>query len=134
MLVDAAANAILDRLMGDVAGPVGATAYIGLLLTVPNNDGTGVSEPSGNAYARVGVTNNATQWPAAVARSKTHANDITFPTATGTWGTVTHVGVFDSPTGGLLKIFDALTVARLIVNTDTYRFLAGGVNALKFSV
>ncbi len=134
MLVDAAANAILDRLLGDVAGPVGATVYIGLLIGAPANDGSGVVEPVGNAYARVAVTNNATQWPAAVARVKQHANDITFPTATGTWGTVTHVGAFDSPSGGLLKIFDALTVQRLIVNTDIYRFLAGGANALKFTI
>lgn len=134
MLVDAVANAVLDRLLGDSSGPIGATAFIGLLLTVPNNDGTGVVEPSGNNYARVSVTNNSTQWPAAVARVKQHANDITFNAATGTWGTVTHVGVFDALSGGNLRIFDALTVARLIVNTDQYRFLAGGANALKFTI
>lgn len=134
MLVDAAANAILDRLLGDTAGPVGATAYIGLMTTAPAADGSGVVEPVGNAYARVAVPNNPAQWPAAVARIKQHANDITFPPATGTWGTVTHVGVFDAPSGGNLRIFDALTTARLIVNTDQYRFLAGGVNALKFTV
>src|SRR5262245_36716522 len=109
MLVDAVANAVLDRLLGDSSGPIGATAFIGLLLTVPNNDGTGVVEPSGNNYARVSVTNNSTQWPAAVARVKQHANDITFNAATGTWGTVTHVGVFDALSGGNLRIFDALT-------------------------
>jgi len=134
MLVDAVANAVLDRLLGDTAGPIGATAFIGLLLTAPNADGSGVFEPSGNNYARVSVANNATQWPAAVARSKQHANDITFNAATGTWGTVTHVGVFDAISGGNLRIFDSLTVARLIVNTDQYRFLAGGANALKFSI
>lgn len=134
MLVDAVANTILDRLLGDTSGPVGATAYIGLLISAPANDGSGVVEPVGNGYARVPITNNATQWPAAVARVKQHANDVTFNTATGTWGTVTHVGVFDSLSGGLLKIFDALTAQRLIVNTDTYRFLAGGANALKFTI
>lgn len=134
MLVDAVANAVLDRLLGDTAGPIGAVAYIGLLLALPNADGTGVSEPVGNAYSRVAVANNATQWPTAVARVKQHANDITFPTATGTWGTLGWVGVFDAVSGGNLRIFDALTVPRLIVNTDTYRFLAGGVNALKLSI
>ena len=133
MLVDALANATLDAYLGN-ATLLGATVYVGLMTTAPANDGSGVVEPVGNAYARVAVVNNLTQWPSAVARSKTHANDITFPTATGTWGTCTHCGIFDSPTGGLLKIFDALTTPRLIVNTDTYRFLAGGVNALKLSV
>jgi hypothetical protein len=134
MLVDSAANATLDRLLSDSSGPIGATAYIGLMTTAPAADGSGVVEPVGNAYARVAVTNNLTQWPAAVARVKTHANDIVFPQATGTWGTITHVGVFDALSGGNLKIFDALTVARLINNTDQYRFLAGGVNALKLTI
>lgn len=133
MLVDAVANATLDAYLGN-ATLLGATVYIGLMTAAPANDGSGVVEPIGNAYSRVAVVNNLTQWPAAVARVKQHANDITFPQATGTWGTVTHVGVFDSLSGGLLKIFDGLTTPRLIVNTDQYRFLAGGVNALKFSI
>ncbi len=133
MLVDALANATLDAYLGN-ATLLGATVYVGLMTTAPANDGSGVVEPVGFNYARVAVVNNLTQWPAAVARSKTHANDITFAAATGTWGTVTHVGIFDSLAGGLLKIFDALTTPRLIVNTDQYRFLAGGVNALKLSV
>ncbi len=134
MLVDAAANAILDRLLGDASGPIGASAYIGLLLAAPLPDGSNIVEPAGNNYARVAVVNNATQWPAAVARVKQHANDITFNAATGTWGTITHVGIFDALSGGNLRIFDALTTARLIVNTDQFRFLAGGANALKLTV
>jgi hypothetical protein len=133
MLVDAIANATLDALLG-ASSILGGTVHIGLLTATPNADGSGVVEPIGNAYARVAVLNNATQWPAAVARVKQHANDITFAQATGTWGTVTHVGLFDAASGGNLRLFDILTTPRLIVNTDQYRFLAGGANALKFTI
>jgi hypothetical protein len=132
MLTDASANALLDGLLGTV-GVLPATIYIGLLKAAPLPNGTGVVEQSGNGYARVAVSNNSTQWPAAASRQKTHSADITFPTATGTgWGTVTHVGVFDASSGGNLKLYDVLAIPRTVVATDVFRFLAGSANALKF--
>lgn len=132
MLVDSVANSVLDNLLGSTT-ILPATVYIGLMTAAPNPDGSGVVEPVGNAYARVAVTNNPANWPAAAARVKQHANDITFAAATGNWGTLTHVGVFDAVSGGNLRIYDLLAVARLVLNTDQFRFLAGGANALKFS-
>lgn len=124
-LTDAMANAVLDEVLG-TSGVLPATVYIGLLLSAPNPDGSGVVEPSGFGYSRVAVSNNSTEWLAASARSKTHANNIVFPTATGGgWGTVTHVGVFDAASGGNLKIYGALTTPRVINDTDVFRFLAG---------
>lgn len=132
MLVDAIANAELDSLLGATT-ILPATVYIGLMTAAPNPNGSGVVEPVGNAYQRVGVTNNPTNWPAASARVKTHAFDITFPTATGSWGTVLYVGIFDALSGGNLRLYDALSIPRAIAATDIYRFLAGGSNALKVS-
>jgi|SRR6478752_7721809 len=133
MLVDAIANATLDAYLGATT-ILPATIYIGLMTAAPAPNGSGVVEPVGNNYARVAVPNNPTNWPAASARIKTHAFDITFNAATGGgWGTVTHVGIFDSLAGGNVRLYDALAIPRVIAATDIYRFLAGGANALKVS-
>jgi hypothetical protein len=133
MLVDAIANATLDAYLGATT-ILPATVYIGLMTAAPNPNGTGVVEPIGNGYTRMAVANNPANWPAASARTKTHTNDITFPTATGAgWGTCTHVGIFDALSGGNLRLYDALAIPRLISATDIDRFLAGGANALKVS-
>jgi hypothetical protein len=132
MLVDAIANATLDAYLG-ATSILPSTVYIGLMTVQPNANGSGVVEPVGNGYARVGVTNNPTNWPAASSRTKSHTGDIVFPTASGTWGTIYYVGIFDAPSGGNLRLYDALSVPRLIINTDIYRFLAGTANALKIS-
>jgi len=124
-LIDVYADAVLDSLLG-TTGIFPATVYIGLLTAAPNSDGTGVVEPLGNAYARVAVTNDATNWPAAAGRAKTHSADIVFPAASGgPWGLITWVGIFDLPSGGNLLAADPLNNPRTVLDTDVYRFQAG---------
>jgi hypothetical protein len=123
-LVDTVANAHLDLLLG-TSGVLPAIIYVGLMLSAPNSDGTGVVEVSGFGYSRVAVSNNPTAWPAAAARRKAHAADIVFPAAAGgAWGLVTHVGIFDAAAAGNLKHFEALNTPRQINDTDVFRFLA----------
>jgi hypothetical protein len=123
MLTDTDANAFLNLLLG-TAGLLPATVHMGLMTAQPNANGTGVAEPAGFGYARVAIANNATEWPNAVARVKKHANDIVFPAATGSWGTIIWAGVFDAASGGNLRAAAALTTPRVIVATDQFRFLA----------
>lgn len=122
---DTVINAVLDQLFGGVAYTPPATLYVGLSTSTPNNDGTNVTEPSGNAYARVASTNNTTNWPAAAGRSKSNGTAITFPTATGAWGTVTHFVLYDAATGGGFYAWGALAVAKVIASGDTPSFPAG---------
>jgi len=125
MLVDSVANQILDSLLG-TTGIFPATVYVGLMTAAPNPDGSGVVEPSGFGYARVGVSNNATQWPAASSREKTHSADIVFSAASGGgWGAITHVGIFDAASAGNLLAYGALDAPRTVADTDVFRFLAG---------
>lgn len=77
-----------------------ATIYVGLSTTTPTVTGTNVTEPSGNAYARVAVTNNATNFPAAASRAKSNGTVITFPEATGSWGTPVSAVFYDASSGG----------------------------------
>lgn len=98
---DARERAILDSQFGS-GSP--ATWYFGLSTTQPNDDGTGFTEPSGGAYARVAKTNNATNFPAAATvsgvTSKSNGTKITFPDPTASWGSVGWYGIFTASSGG----------------------------------
>lgn len=122
-LVDSIENTILDAILGNATympNPV----YIGLMTAEPDDDGTGVVEPSGGAYARISVANNLTQWPAASGGQKSNANVIQFATATAAWGIITHYGIFDAASSGNLLAFGALDSSRDVQSSDTFSFLA----------
>lgn len=97
-LSDTVVHSILDHWFRGTAPTVPGTYYVGLSVTTPTNAGTNITEPSGNAYARVAVTNNTTNWPVAATRSKKNAVAITFPEATGPWGEVTHYVIYKHAT------------------------------------
>jgi len=120
-------NELLDHVFGNSAYSAPGDLYIGLSTADPGDDGAGLAEPVGNGYARVQVTNNLTQWPAAAGGSKNNANDITFPLASGSWGNITHFGIFDQLAGGNLLGSGALTVARTVGDGDQPRFAAGEI-------
>ena len=110
-------NKIADHLLGAVTFTAPTTAYLALFTSAPSESGGG-TEVSGGSYARVAITNNATNWPAAVAGVKSNGVAIVFPTATAGWGDVTHWGLFDAATGGNLLFFGALGASTTINNTD----------------
>lgn len=113
---DSRERAILDAIFGS-GTPV--TWYVGLTKTTPNDDGTNFTEHVGGAYARVAVTNNTTNWPAATTTSgrtvKKNATKVTFANPTATWGTILGIGFFTALTGGTPEITqlldDPITVA-----------------------
>jgi hypothetical protein len=123
-LVDSLENSVLDAILGGSTTYMPDPIYIGLMTSEPNDDGTGVVEPSGGSYARVSVANNLTQWPAASGGQKSNANAIEFPTATAAWGVITHYGIFNAVSGGNLLAFGALTVSKDVQDTDIFSFLA----------
>lgn len=88
---------------------------------------TGANEvPSSNGYARVA---GGTFAPSGANPTVTD-NDavIEFPLATGSWGTVTHFGLWDASSGGNFIGGDALTASKAIAADDVLRFLAGELN------
>ena len=121
-------NEILDQVFGasDYAEP--ATYYIGLSKADPTDDASGLDEPSGGSYARVTVTNNKTTW--SVASGGALANDIaiTFPQATGDWGTITHFAIWNHLTATAeanLIAHGALGTSKDVDNGDTAEFAVG---------
>lgn len=118
-------NAVLDKTFGAVNWTPPATLYIGLSTTAPANDGTNITEPTGNGYARVAVPNDTTNWPTASGRGKTNANAITFPAATGSWGTVTHFVIYDAATAGNFYGWGQLNVPQAVTTGIAPSFATG---------
>lgn len=122
-------DSVVSDVMDDVANDGSPyTPSVGLQValstTTPNANGTNITEPVGNGYNRASVTNNATNFPAAVAGVKTHAIDFPFPEATGSWGTVSHWVIFE---GGVMVCYGALTTPTAIVSGDRATFRPGEI-------
>jgi hypothetical protein len=109
-------NKIADLLFGAQALVAPVTLYIGLSTTTPAKNGTGVTEPVGGAYARIAVTNNLANWPAAVAGAKSNGAVFQFPQPSATWGTVTYVVIYDAAVAGNLVAYAILAAAKTLVS------------------
>lgn len=118
-------NEILDHLFskGSYTPP---TIYVGLSIADPTDDASGLAEPSGNAYARVATV--GADWNSASGGIIDNANDISFPQASGNWGTLTHFALFDAASGGNMLAHGSLGVSKPISNGDTAKFAAGDLD------
>ena len=105
---------ILDHVFAGAAYTAPPTKYIGLFTAAPGETGGG-TEVSGNAYAR--------QTMAFTTSGDTTSNNaaVEFPTATGSWGTITHVGIFDAVSSGNLMVYATLTASKAIASGDVFR-------------
>ena len=114
---DYTAGNVLAYLTGKTAMPTLPTAYVALFTVAPTSDaGTGGTEVTGGAYARVSTTgpnwnvpsaSSGTE-PATTPASTSNSATISFPTATANWGTVVAFGLYDAATSGNLLAFDFL--------------------------
>lgn len=98
-LSDTYENLILDAIFGATAYSPPGTLYCALFTTACTDSALG-TEATGGDYARVSVTNNATNFPAAAAGIKSNGTVITFPEATASWGTVVHFAWMLLSSGG----------------------------------
>ncbi len=85
-----------------------------------------VAEPSGGSYARVATA--GADWNVASGGAIANANDITFPEATDSWGTITHFALFDAASAGNMLAHGALSVSKSISSGDTAKFAAGDLD------
>lgn len=121
---DARERAIADsQFGGGVTSWAPATWYLGLSSTTPNDDGSSFTEPVGGSYARVAITNNVTNWPAASTASgvtsKANGAKFTFTNPTGTWGSMAHYGLFTASSGGTPEYSNPLDAAITVKNGNT---------------
>lgn len=97
------------------------TWYIGLFTSDPTDAGTG-AEVSGNGYTRKAVTFSVT------GDTATNTASIEFDAATASWGTVTHVAVFDASTSGNMIVHSALTTSKAVSTGDILRVPTGDLD------
>lgn len=121
-------NTLLNEAFGGTAWTPPATLYIGLSTTAIADNGTGATEPTGG-YARQAVTNNKTNFTTATGATNEVSNstEISFPEATGAWGTITHFFVSDALTGGNVLTSGALTTAKTVASGDIANFPIGSI-------
>jgi hypothetical protein len=117
-------NKILDHVFKTASFSVPTNIYVALSTADPTESGSGIAEPSGNGYART-VCN---AWDAASGGATQNTNEVTFPTATGSWGTIAHFALFDASTGGNMLAYGALTVSKAVTSGDTPKFNAGDID------
>lgn len=95
--------------------------YVGLFTAAPGEAGGG-TEVSGGSYVRKAVTFTVS------GNLATNSAAIEWPTATGTWGTITHVAVFDALTSGNMLVYASLTSSKTIASGDVLRIPAGDLD------
>ena len=97
--------------------------YIALFTSNPDEDASGTEvSTSGTAYARQSATFTVS------GNEATNSAAIEFPTATASYGTVTHIGVFDAVSAGNLIAYAALTTSKAIDTGDVLRLPANDLD------
>lgn len=110
---------LLNLVLRATAFSAPSTVYLALYTSDPTAADTG-TEVSGNAYARQTVAFSAPS-----NGTCTNSSTVSFPVATGAWGTVTHFGLRSALTGGNLFFSGPLTTPQSVVLNTQLQFLAG---------
>jgi len=115
-------NKILDHVLGTTAYTAPTTVYVGLATASFADDNSG-TELTGNNYSRVSAT-----FDAAASGTTDNSAAIEFAAATGSWGDVSHFGLFDASSGGNLLIHGAFTTSKTIASGDVLKISAGDLD------
>jgi hypothetical protein len=115
-------NEILDHILGTGAYTMPTTVYVGLSTGSFGDDNSG-TELTGNNYARVAAT-----FSAAASGTTSNSAAIEFAAATGSWGSVSHFGIFDASSSGNLLIHGAFTTAKTIASGDILKISTGDLD------
>jgi hypothetical protein len=115
-LSDYGENYLLDYLFG-------STVYVGLSTADPTDDASGNAEPGAGSYARVAMA--AGNWTAASGGALSNSAAAEFPEATGSWGTLTHFGIWDAASAGNMVAHGDLDESKTVGIGDTISFAIG---------
>ena len=114
---------ILDHVFGGNAYTAPGTIYLALFTSNPDEDGSGTEvTTSGTAYARQSVAFTVS------GNTASNSAAVEFPTATASYGTVSHVGLYDASTAGNLLAYAALSASKAIASGDVFRVPAGDLD------
>jgi hypothetical protein len=128
-LSDYVEKKLLDHILHTADWAQETNLYVGLSTVDPADDASGIAEPSGNGYARV----NHDSWDVAATRSTENSGTVSFPEATGSWGTITHFLVcnhLSNTNWGVdveLIAHGTLSASKAIGNGDNASFQDGAI-------
>jgi len=114
-------NALVNATLRNTTYTSPATVYVALFTTDPTDAASG-TEVTGGSYARTSVAFAAPSNGASASSA-----DCTFPTCTSTWGTVTHIGLYDASTSGNLLYHTPLDSSKLIETGDIFKIASGSL-------
>lgn len=97
--------------------------YLGLLTAEPVGNSFSEVSGTGTGYTRMLITFKMAQQQ--TDSSTTNSADVVYPLATGNWGTVTHIGIFDSATAGNLFWSGPLSSSVTLFKDDVFKIKAG---------
>jgi hypothetical protein len=118
---------LLDHALGTTTFTKPTTVYVALFTADPTDPGSYTNEiatTGSTAYARQSITFSAASSGSAVSNAT-----VTFPTATATWGTVSHMAIVDGATRGAGNVlfYGPVTTSKLIETGDTFQITSGNV-------
>ena len=114
-------NALINATLRATTYTSPSTVYVALFTTDPTDANTG-TEVTGGSYARTSVAFAAPSNGASASSA-----DCTFPTCTSTWGTVSHIGIFDASTSGNLLYHTPLDTSKTIETGDIFKIASGSL-------
>ena len=115
-------NALINATLRATTYTSPATVYVSLYTSDPTDADSG-TEVSGGSYARTAVTFGAPSNGVS-----TNSADVTFPTATASWGTVSHIGIHDASTAGNLLFHTPLDTSKTIDSGDIFKITSGNLS------
>jgi len=123
-----AANSALDRMFRNQAWTLPSAWYVALVTATvaATNTGATITEPAGNNYGRTSV--GSSPWATVSGGASENNNAITFPTPSGSWGTVVGMALCDASSGGNMLFFDNDVTDQAIGSGDTVSFAIGALD------
>jgi len=116
---DYAENALFNLLLRATSLSAPTTVYIALYTSNPTDANTGTELATGN-YVRQPVT-----FAAPSNGSGANSGNVTWDPASTAFGVISHIGIFDSLTGGNLLLYGALNSSKTIGAGDIFRISTG---------
>lgn len=123
-------NAYKTKILNILRGTdcAGFSPYLVLSNGSPESGG---AEFAGNAYTRIPITFSAPEAQSNGSMMMSNSELIESPVATGTWGNLTHISVYDAPSNGSPYIIDTANPATMITKDKAIMYEVG---ALKISI
>tara|TARA_Y100001937_G_C7014076_1_gene282333 strand:- start:35 stop:421 length:387 start_codon:yes stop_codon:yes gene_type:complete len=111
----------LDHFTGTASTSAPSAVYLGLSTASLQDDNSG-TELTGNNYSRKAIT-----FASASGGSIASNAAVEFDAATGSWGSVSHFGIFDAASSGNLLFHGAFSAAKTIASGDVLKVASGSL-------